>query len=125
VRRHPRLPDPQPFPFFRAALWDDLLRASGRGRGGQYDWVYCTDVLEHLPPQFTMLAVEQMIRVATQGVFLTVTPSRTSSASGWAGAPPDRPALRVVAGQPPGTGELVDARDMIGNALFVIWRPYE
>jgi hypothetical protein len=34
--------------------------------------VYCTDVLEHIPTQFTMLAVEQMLRVARRGVFVAV-----------------------------------------------------
>jgi len=91
---------------------------------GPYDWVYCTDVLEHLPPQFTMLAVDQMLRVATRGVFLTIS-TQPDQFGVWVGRSLHqtvqhyvwwRDSLREL-------GELVDARDLIGTALFVIRRP--
>lgn len=39
---------------------------------GRYDYVYCTDVLEHIPPEFTMLCVARMLAVASRGVFLSI-----------------------------------------------------
>lgn len=55
--------------FRQACLWRPLRPVLPRG---YVEWVYCTDVLEHLPTQFTMLAIEQMLRVATRGLFLSV-----------------------------------------------------
>lgn len=55
--------------FRQACLWHSL---KGTTTTGAFDWVYCTDVLEHIPPQFTMLAIDQMLRVARQGLFLSV-----------------------------------------------------
>ncbi|MCU0521420.1 MAG: methyltransferase domain-containing protein [Anaerolineae bacterium] len=67
------------FPFMQETIWNDLNRVrqlfhSTRTHvfGGKVDYVYCCDVLEHLPTQFTMLAVEKMIRVSKKGVFLSI-----------------------------------------------------
>jgi len=54
----------RPLPQLRGEMWP---RASRR-----YDYVYCTDVLEHLPPPFTMLAVARLLEVAAKGVFLSI-----------------------------------------------------
>jgi 2-polyprenyl-3-methyl-5-hydroxy-6-metoxy-1,4-benzoquinol methylase len=118
------LPDPPPFPFFQAILWNDLLEATGRGHGSEFDWVFCCDVLEHLPQQFTMLAVEQMLRVSTQGVFLTIA-TQPDVFGVWLGKTFHqtvqhfswwRDSLREL-------GEVTEARDMIYDALFVVRRP--
>jgi SAM-dependent methyltransferase len=49
-------------------LWDtaDLLN------GLAYDYVYCCDVLEHIPREFTMLTAQNLLRVAKRGVFLSI-----------------------------------------------------
>lgn len=101
-------------PFFERCLWHDLS-------GLWSDWVYCTDVLEHIPPQFTMLAIHQMLKVATEGLFLTV--SLVPDSFGvWAGKSLHqsvfpfvwwRDALNEV-------GTVVEARDLIQNAMFVV-----
>src|SRR5262245_14502577 len=58
----------QPFPFHAACLWDEgAMRAVG-----QFDYVYCCDVLEHLPSAFTMLAVRNLLAAARRGVFLSI-----------------------------------------------------
>ena len=41
-------------------------------KGERYDYVYCTDVLEHIPPQFTMLVVRNLLDACTRGVFLSI-----------------------------------------------------
>jgi SAM-dependent methyltransferase len=53
-------------PFYTACLWHDDLRPNN------IDWVYCCDVLEHVPPHFTMLVIQRLLDVARQGVFLSI-----------------------------------------------------
>jgi SAM-dependent methyltransferase len=63
------------FPFYPLCLWHDLtstLPGRGWARTVAFDYVYCTDVLEHLPTQFTMLAVQRLLAVTKIGLFLTV-----------------------------------------------------
>jgi SAM-dependent methyltransferase len=113
------LPDPPPFPFFQTSLWADLSDY----REGAFDWVYCVDVLEHLPTQFTMLAIYQMLLVAKEGVFIRV--SNLPDAYGvWVGRDFHqcvqpytwwRDSLREIA-------YVEEARDLIGTSLFVIRR---
>jgi SAM-dependent methyltransferase len=58
------LPEAYQFPFIETPLWESLAPP--------HDYVYCTDVLEHIPPQFTMLVVQRLREVATLGVFLSI-----------------------------------------------------
>lgn len=108
------------FRFAEACLWRPLRPQLKLGRT---EWVYCVDVLEHLPPQFTMLAVDQMLALAEVGLFLVVTlvPDqwgavvgetlhRTVEAFTWW-----RDSLREV-------GRVVDARDQIQRGVFVVTR---
>lgn len=67
------------FPFMQETIWNDLHEAVNlfhasptHAYGSKPDYVYCCDVLEHLPPQFTMLAVDQLVRIAKKGVFLSI-----------------------------------------------------
>jgi len=62
-------------PFEKANLWSSLhliARGFSHPNATRFDFVYCCDVLEHIPPQFTMLAIDHMLRVARYGVFLSV-----------------------------------------------------
>ncbi|MGE0363067.1 MAG: class I SAM-dependent methyltransferase [Vicinamibacterales bacterium] len=53
---------------------------------GSVEYVYCTDVLEHIPPTFTMLVVARLLEVARRGVFLSI--ALTPDAMGvWVGHP--------------------------------------
>jgi hypothetical protein len=102
-------------PYQDACLWHNLSHL------GRFDWVYCTDVLEHIPPQFTMLAIDKMLRVAKRGVFLTV--SLVPDSFGiWAGKSLHqtvqpftwwRDSLREL-------GTVREARDLLTNAIFVV-----
>ena len=61
------LPEARVFPFVESALWVDLKRLVGF-----HEWVYCCDVLEHIPTPFTMLVVQRLLDVARRGVFLSI-----------------------------------------------------
>lgn len=56
--------------FKPACLWHDLRPLVPLWQS--FDWVYCTDVLEHLPPQLTMLAIHRLLQVSAKGLFLSV-----------------------------------------------------
>jgi SAM-dependent methyltransferase len=108
-------PELAAIPFYPACLWDDLSFI------GRPAYVYCTDVLEHIPPQFTMLAIYQMLQVARKGLFLTV--SLVPDSFGvWAGKSLHqtvqpftwwKDSLAEV-------GTVIEARDLISNAVFVV-----
>lgn len=40
--------------------------------GEKFDWAYCCDVMEHIPPQFTMLTVQRLLDVTYRGVFFSI-----------------------------------------------------
>jgi hypothetical protein len=78
-------------------------------------------VLEHVPPQFTMLAVDQLLRITKVGCFLTVC-SLADNLGVWVGHPLHqtvesfvwwRDSLREV-------GDVVDARDLHQAATFYL-----
>jgi SAM-dependent methyltransferase len=102
-------------PFQRVSLWNDLRSV------GTFDYTYCCDVLEHIPTAFTMLVVDQLLRVTRTGLFLGIalTPDHFGV---WAGKPLHqtvqsftwwRDALREL-------GTVWDARDLQQNALFFV-----
>lgn len=118
------VPEAKGLPFYEACLWSslaDVTRNFGTWGRQRADWVYCTDVLEHIPPQFTMLAIDQMLRVARHGLFLSVS-FAPDNFGVWAGVALHqtvqpftwwRDALREV-------GELVEARDLVGTGVFLV-----
>jgi SAM-dependent methyltransferase len=59
-------PEARQFPFAEACLWDDLRHL------GAFDWVYCTDVMEHIPLPFTMLVASRLLTLARKGVFFNI-----------------------------------------------------
>jgi SAM-dependent methyltransferase len=60
----PRVP---PTLFAKSALWKDLTRVTGF-----VDYTYCCDVMEHIPPELTMLVLYQLMRVSRKGLFLSI-----------------------------------------------------
>lgn len=58
--------------FHEVSLWHDLPPQLGYLFGRKMDYVYCCDVLEHVPLPFTMLAVRNLLAVARKGVFLSI-----------------------------------------------------
>lgn len=54
--------DPRPrevLPFVRACLWEPLSTP--------WDWFYCTDVMEHIPPEHVEAVLDNIKSTATKG----------------------------------------------------------
>jgi SAM-dependent methyltransferase len=108
-------------PFRRMCLWRDLRPHVWADKRWLVDYTYCCDVLEHLPPQFTMLAVNQMLRVTALGLFLSVSlvPDQFGFWMGRALHQTVQPftwwrdALREL-------GTVEEARDLLTSAVFYV-----
>lgn len=103
-------------PLLTGCIWRDLPR------GNAYDYVYCCDVMEHLPTEFTALAINEMLNVGTKAFYsisfqedhygdyvgsalhLTVKPFLW-----W------RDMLREL-------GTVYEARDLLGDGVFYVGR---
>jgi len=131
-------------PFIEASIWSDLypvaymayLRTKnepetfmdakdkewkGTIKDIRFDWVYCCDVMEHLPEALTMLAVHQLLSVARKGVFLSIN-FQPDVFGAWVGHALHqtvkpftwwRDMLSEV-------GEVVEARDLLRTGLFMV-----
>ena len=109
-------------PFYEACLWHDLSRVTMNfGQWGRTaaDYAYCTDVLEHIPPQFTMLAIDQLLRVTRHALFLAIS-LQADEYGVWVGKALHqsvfpytwwRDAISEV-------GHIVEGRDLIHDAVF-------
>lgn len=112
----------QGIPFHAVCLWKNLMAQlpDEYNRSMRYfDAAYCTDVLEHVPPQFTMLAVHQLLQIVQQGVLITVSLT-TDGFGAWVGRPLHqtvqgftwwRDSLKEV-------GTVVEARDLLNTGLY-------
>lgn len=106
-------------PFHAGTLWQPLPRAAD---GGPWDYIYCTDVLEHVPTAFTMLAVRRMLEASRIGVFLSIS-NVPDQCGAWIGERLHqtvqpyvwwRDNLRAL-------GMVLDSRDLIGMSTFYLW----
>ena len=104
-------------PFSQACLWDDLRVALGR----QVDWVYCCDVLEHIPTPFTMLVVHQLLQVARLGVFLSIS-LQPDVFGAWVGKPLHQTVQGFTAwrDQLAELGTVIEARDLLNTGLYLV-----
>src|SRR5688572_14262548 len=68
------IPQARAIPFHEACLWHPLAHAASPDwkHDGRLDYVYCCDVLEHIPTEFTMLVIARLLEVARSGVFLSI-----------------------------------------------------
>lgn len=110
------VPEAQDLPFHQVALWDDLGRTVG-----YHDFVYCCDVMEHIPPTFTMLVVHQLLKVARQGVFLSISLVPDSFGM-WVGKPLHQSVQSFTAwrDQLATIGEVVEARDLLTSGVYLV-----
>lgn len=110
------LPEARRFQFYQLALWDDLKRTVGFA-----DWVYCCDVLEHLPAPFTMLAVVRMLEVARRGVFLSIS-TMADQFGVWAGKPLHQTVQSFVMwrDQLATIARVVEARDLLMSGVYLL-----
>lgn len=118
-------------PFHQGCLWTPLTKRwsvqypeGPLSRGTkplEAQYVFCTDVMEHLPCQFTMLAVIRMLEAARTGVFLSI--SLVPDAFGvWVGHPLHqtvqpfdwwKQSLSEIA-------TLVECRDLLNTGLYYV-----
>jgi SAM-dependent methyltransferase len=68
------------FPFIQDTLWHDLkpsvylfhVQQPTVFHAERVDYVFCCDVLEHLPEQFTMLTVQRLLEITDKALFFSV-----------------------------------------------------
>jgi hypothetical protein len=109
------VPEARKFPFTEVCLWNDLHRL------GFVDWVYCCDVLEHIPLPFTMLVVTRLLAIARRGLFLSI--SFEPEAFGvWVGhrLHQSLQSYQDWRDQLSMVGELVEARDLLNAGVFLV-----
>ena len=120
------VPDAQDLPFRSGCLWEQpapLYR-------GLYDYVYCCDVLEHIPTEYTMLTIARLLEqvrggvgtfAGTGGLFLSIA-LQPDHFGVWVGRPLHltvrdfswwRDRLRDL-------GELVEARDLLSSGVYYV-----
>jgi 2-polyprenyl-3-methyl-5-hydroxy-6-metoxy-1,4-benzoquinol methylase len=116
-------------PFVSQTLWHDLkpavylfhVQQPTVFRADSVDYIYCCDVMEHLPEQFTMLAVQRMLEVVDTGLFLSIYFNQEGYGP-WVGRPLHltvkpfvwwRDSLREL-------GTLADARDCDEAGIFYL-----
>lgn len=59
-------------PFVATCLWRDLRSVAYLAGVQTFDYVYCCDVLEHIPTEYTMLTLQRLLEVTGRGLFLTI-----------------------------------------------------
>lgn len=106
-----------PDPFVQGSLWDPIPVEHEK----VWDFGYCCDVMEHLPEQFTMLAVHNMMNACRVGVFFSIS-FLPDNFGKFVGEPLHltvkpfiwwRDSLSEM-------GNLVDARDFQGEGVFYV-----
>lgn len=98
--------------FWQTPLWNILPVA---------DWVYCCDVLEHVPEEFTMLVIARLLEVSSRGVFLSIClePDNFGALVGQALHKTVRPftwwrdRLAIL-------GKIIECRDLLANGLYLV-----
>ena len=113
------IPEARALPFVEATLWSPLTARSALG--GAYDYVFCCDVLEHLPTVFVGLAVTRMLEVARKGLFVSVALG-ADNLGVWVGRP-----LHLTVQPFPWwrdhlneLGRVVEARDLLREGLYLV-----
>lgn len=102
-------------PFWQTSLWAPALTPK------TYDWVYCCDVLEHIPTPFVMLAVARMLETAHRGVFISVA-LQGDNFGVWVGKPLHQTVMSFVQWREclDSLGHVKECRDMLMNGLFML-----
>ncbi len=112
------------FRFSKACLWQPLRQQLPFVRWQTHDWVYCCDVLEHIPPTFTMLVVSRLLEHARHGVFLSI--SLTNDIFGaWVGKQLHQSVQSFPewSKQLAALGAVKEARDFLHAGIFLVTKP--
>jgi len=113
------VPEARALPFFETTLWASLKQR--HVFGGAYDYVFCCDVLEHLPTVFVGLAISEMLKVARKGLFLSVALG-PDNLGVWVGRPLHLTVqpFPVWRDQLNEFGCVVEARDLIKEGIYLV-----
>jgi 2-polyprenyl-3-methyl-5-hydroxy-6-metoxy-1,4-benzoquinol methylase len=108
------------FPFHQTALWDDLSSIA-RTADDRFDYVYCCDVLEHIPPTFAMLVIRRLLDVSRLGVFLSISTVPDTFGS-WIGEPLHQTVQSFVMwrDQLNTVGRVIEARDLLLAGCYLV-----
>ena len=109
------VPEARDFFFTQVCLWHDL-----RGLFLD-DYVYCCDVLEHIPVAFTMLVAARLLEVAMRAVFFSVS-FQPDVMGYWIGKPLHETVMPFIwwRDQLNAVGRVVQGRDMLGSGVFLV-----
>lgn len=109
-------------PFRHATLWLPLEpQLYYLGPGSKIDLVYCCDVMEHIPKEFSMLAVARMLEIARRAVFFSISLTHDTMGA-WLGRPLHktiesfvwwRDALNEI-------GNVEEARDLLNTGVYLV-----
>lgn len=109
-------------PFKPACLWSPLKPQLGyQSLGNAVDWVYCCDVMEHIPQAFTMLVVSRLLEVAKRGVFLSISLQQDQFGA-WIGQSLHQTVKDFVwwKEQLSAVGTVGECRDFIGSGVYLV-----
>lgn len=104
---------PATLPFFEGPLWSIACQP--------FDWVYCCDVLEHIPEEFTMLVVARLLDACAMGAFFSIClePDGFGALVGEALHKTVRPFTwwrdRLAE-----LGRIVECRDLLSHGLYLV-----
>ena len=86
-----------------------------------FDYVFCCDVMEHIPPTFAMLVVHRLLAASTRGVFFSIalTPDNYGA---WVGTPLHQNVQPFTAwrDQLSSIGIVMECRDLISTGLYYV-----
>lgn len=105
-------------PFVESCLWRNWIDPIGE----EHDFAYCCDVLEHIPPEFTMLVVERCLQAAPSA-FLHI--NFEPDAFGRSIGEPLHLTVQPFTWWRDRLGELgtlTEARDLLGSGFFFLHR---
>jgi hypothetical protein len=101
--------------FIQKSLWSDW---SDWKYG--YDYGFCCDVMEHIPTEYTMLVIDRIVSSCRASWFqIALVPDSFGATIGQTLHLTVRPFTWWL-DHLRGFGEVVDARDLCGTALFVV-----
>lgn len=108
-------------PFYQTPLWDSLHVVAASTFGRRFDYVYCCDVMEHIPKEFTMLVVSRLLDVTRTGLFLSIS-LRLDVHGRWVGKHLHQTVEQFIWWRDnlSSLAEMVECRDLLHTGTFLI-----
>lgn len=109
-------------PFRTATLWHPLVPQLGSYQAQiGFDYVYCCDVLEHIPTPFTMLVIARLLEVTRKGLFLSIS-LRQDVFGAWVGESLHKTVQPFTAwrDQLGELGTVIEARDLLDTGVYLV-----